>query len=130
MVQKDDIFMKMASDSYAYSEYQKKDRPTNTDAFNRAKKALPEVMKLLPKKQRTYIYLYFVEQKNTVEIAKQYHINKATVSRMINRGLDRIYRIMVIISPEFADGLLRKKRHLRCKHQQKSHKKRKETSKW
>ena len=128
MVQRDDIFMKMASDSYAYSEYQKKDRATNTDAFNRAKKALPEVMKLLPNKQKTYIYLYFIEKKSTVEIATQYHINKATVSRTINRGLDRIYRIMVIISPEFADGLMRKKRHLRCEHQQKPHKKRKETS--
>lgn len=103
MAQKNDIFMKIASNSYAYSEYQKKDRSTNTEAFNRAKKALPEVMKLLPKKQRTYIYLYFVEQKSTVGIAKKYHINKATVSRTINRGLDRIYRITVIISPEFAE---------------------------
>lgn len=129
MAQKNDTFMKIASDSYAYSDYQKKDRSTNTDAFNRAKKALPEVMKLLPKKQRTYIYLYFVEQKSTVEIAKQYHINKATVSRTINRGLDRIYKLMRIIGPEFADGLARKKGYLSSKNRQKSPRKRKEKTK-
>lgn len=112
MAEKNDIFMRIASDAYSYSEYEMKGRATNIDAFNRAKKALPEVMKLLPKKQRTYIYLYFVEEKSTVEIAKLYRVNKATVSRTINRGLDRIYRIMMIISPEFADGLTRRKKYL------------------
>lgn len=121
--QTNDVFMRVASGKFAYSEYQKKEAGTNKEAFNRAKRALPEVMKLLPKKQRTYIYLYFVEQKSTVEIAKQYQVNKATVSRTINRGLDRIYRIMVIISPEFSDGLVRKKMHLHSKHRQKGHKK-------
>lgn len=119
MVEKNDTFTQIAFDSYAYSEHLKKNQATNTEAFNRAKRALPEVMKLLPKKQRTYIYLYFVEQKSTVEIAKQYRVNKATVSRTINRGLDRIYRIMVIISPEFADGLTRRKKNLERNHKQK-----------
>lgn len=127
MAEKNETFMKIASDRYSYSEYQKDKAETSKEAFQRAKRAMPEVLKLLPGKQRTYIYLYFVEQKSTVDIAKKYHINKATVSRTINRGLDRIYKIMVIISPEFADGLFRKKRHLRCKHQQKQYKKRKET---
>lgn len=126
MLEKEDIGFKIKADAYAYSEYEKKSQATNTDSFNRAKRALPEVMKLLPKMQRTYIYLYFVENKSTVEIAKQYKVNKATISRTINRGLDRIYRIMAIISPEFADGLVRRKKYLSSKHHKKPRQKRKE----
>lgn len=55
--QTNDVFMRVASGKFAYSEYQKKEAGTNKEAFNRAKRALPEVMKLLPKKT-TYLHLF------------------------------------------------------------------------
>lgn len=123
MAEKNETFMKIASDRYSYSEYQKDGAETNKEAFQRAKRALPEVLKLLPGKQRTYIYLYFIEEKSTVEIAKLHKVNKSTVSRTINRGLNRIYKIMVIISPEFANGLVRKKKYLCNRHKKNSYRK-------
>lgn len=109
----DELIFKINADKKSYNDYQNKEAASNTAEFNRAKKALPNAMKLLPEKQYLYVYLYFVEKKTTIEIAKIYGVNKSTVSRTIDRGLDNLYKIMSIISPEFADGLQRQKQRLR-----------------
>lgn len=68
----------------------------------RAKRLLPIILReCVTEVQKNYILAYYVERLNTVQIAEKYGVNISTVSRTINRGLDRIYKYLRFSSPTF-----------------------------
>lgn len=48
----------------------------------------------LTKTQKSYIMLYYKENKTVVEIAEMFHVNKSTVSRTINRGKANLFKAL------------------------------------
>lgn len=44
----------------------------------------------LTERQRTILMMYYVDHKNTVEIAALLSVNKSTVSRTINRSVEKL----------------------------------------
>lgn len=55
---------------------------------------IPEaVNRYLTKTQKSYIMLYYTENKSVPEIARLYGVNKSTVSRTIRRGTANLCKI-------------------------------------
>ena len=52
------------------------------------------VNKNLTKTQKSYIMLYYSENKTVVEIARMFGVNKSTVSRTINRAKANLYKVL------------------------------------
>ena len=50
-------------------------------------------------KQRAYILHYLVDHMSVSEIAVMYGLERSTVSRTINRGLDKLYKYMGYAAP-------------------------------
>lgn len=74
----------------------------NRADLERLKKVLPAVLaECVTETQRKYIMSYFVDRMTLKQIGERYGVNKATVSRTINRGLDRAYRYLRFVSPAF-----------------------------
>lgn len=48
----------------------------------------------LTKTQKSYIMLYYSENKTVVEIARMFGVNKSTVSRTINRAKANLYKVL------------------------------------
>lgn len=89
------------------------DSETNRADLDCAKKYLPIILdECVTVKQKTYIMEYFVEQRSIAEIAKRHQVNRSTVSRTIDRGLDIAYRYLRFVSPLFIN-LPRKRDYLR-----------------
>lgn len=63
--------------------------------YKRALRALTEIIReQLTPKQRQYLVLYYYEEKTMPEIAELMGVNKATVSRTINRARNKLYQRM------------------------------------
>lgn len=61
----------------------------------RALRALTEIIReQLTPKQRQYLVMYYYEKKTMPEIAELMGVNKATVSRTINRARNKLYERM------------------------------------
>lgn len=74
----------------------------NLVELNRVKRILPMVLEeCCTVKQLTYIMHYFVDKMTMSEIAKLYGVNKSTVSRQINDGLNKAYPYLRFCSPLF-----------------------------
>ena len=74
----------------------------NRADLERLKRVLPAVLaECVTETQRQYILHYFVDRMTQKQIGERYGVNPATVSRTINRGLDRAYRYLRFVSPAF-----------------------------
>lgn len=69
----------------------------------------------LTEKQRTYIIEYFINGKGMQDIGDEYHINKATVCRTIQRGMKKLRRVFSLAFPnaKYSDKLSWKGRYTR-----------------
>ena len=74
----------------------------NLVELDRVKRILPMILEeCCTEKQLTCIMHYFVDRMTLSEIARLYGVNKSTVSRNINRGLDNAYPYLRFCSPLF-----------------------------
>lgn len=74
----------------------------NRTDIEKARRILPIVLdEVCTVTQKEYIMAYFVDRLNISEIAERYGVNKSTVSRTINRGLDTAYSYLRFVSPLF-----------------------------
>lgn len=74
----------------------------NLADLERAKRMLPVVLdECVTVVQRDYILKYFADKMSIAEIAEYYGIHKSTVSRTINRGLDKAHGYLRFVSPLF-----------------------------
>ena len=86
----------------------------NLADLDRMKRILPLVLDdVCTVTQRDYIMEFFVGRRTVSQIADAHGVNKATVSRTINRGLDRAYRYLRFVSPLFINA---PRRRLRLTH--------------
>lgn len=92
----------------SYKDWVFADLGDNQEDISRMKKALPIALKnYITETQRKYILAYFGEGLSMKEIGKRYNVNRATVSRTINRGLDRLYDVLRFTSPKYAEQFIR-----------------------
>lgn len=67
----------------------------NSEIKKIAIKALKKVIEeQLTTRQKQYLVLYYYNNVDMVQIAKQFGVNKSTVSRTINRARQKIYKYM------------------------------------
>lgn len=67
----------------------------NHEQIGRLKRNLAHAMREdITPRQREYMHLYYVQNKNMVEIAEQMGVNKSTVCRTLKRGRARLYRCL------------------------------------
>lgn len=67
----------------------------NRDQINRLKRNLTHALRQdITKRQREYMILYYGRSMSMEAIAKQYGVNKSTVSRTLKRGRQRLYRCL------------------------------------
>ena len=96
-------------DQKAYQEWAQSDRGCSREEIEKARTMLPfAIQTCLSDKQRTYIMEYLVNELTVSEIGEKYGVNKATVSRTMNRGLNRLYDHLQFVSPYFCGKDLRK----------------------
>lgn len=86
----------------AFEQWLKMGCNDNRAELDRLKQVLPVVLaECVTETQRVYIQHYFVDRLKTPQIAAMYGVDPSTVSRTINRGLDRMYRYLRFVSPVF-----------------------------
>lgn len=86
----------------AFEQWLQGEGGDNQAELDRLKRALPVVLaECVTETQRVYIQHYFVDRLKTPQIAAMYGVDPSTVSRTINRGLDRMYRYLRFVSPVF-----------------------------
>lgn len=86
----------------AFEQWLQGEGGDNRAELDRLKRALPVVLaECVTETQRQYILHYFVDRMTQKQIGERYGVNPATVSRTINRGLDRMYRYLRFVSPVF-----------------------------
>lgn len=84
----------------AFEQWLKMGCNDNRAELDRLKQVLPVVLaECVTETQRVYIQHYFVDRLKTPQIAAMYGVDPSTVSRTINRGLDRMYRYLRFVSP-------------------------------
>ncbi len=67
----------------------------NTQLHRELRQLVLRVMQdSLTARQQQMLTLFFFQQKNTVEIAELLGVNKSTVSRTLNRGMNNLYRAL------------------------------------
>lgn len=67
----------------------------NTQLHRELRQLVLRVMQdSLTARQQQMLALFFFQQKNTVEIAELLGVNKSTVSRTLNRGMNNLYRAL------------------------------------
>ena len=82
----------------------------NRTDIEKARRILPIVLdEVCTVTQKEYIMAYFFEGCNIPKIAKRYGVNVSTVSRTINRGLDKAWRYLRFMSPLFMKAPRRKR---------------------
>jgi len=73
--------------------------------LERAKRMLPIVLdECVTATQRDYIIKHYVDGMKIKDIAEFYGLNPSTVSRTINRGLDKAYGYLRFVSPLFVNA--------------------------
>lgn len=84
----------------AYKMWQQQGATSNTDNIQFAKQVLHlAINSELTNTQKKYINEYYINGLNTQQIAIKYGIDKSTVSRTINRGLSKLFRVLRYTSP-------------------------------
>lgn len=74
----------------------------NRVELDKVKRILPIILdECCTATQKAYIIRYFVDKMPIPRIAKEYGVNKSTVSRTIRAGLDRAYGYLRFASPLF-----------------------------
>lgn len=74
----------------------------NRAELEKVKNILPIVLdEVCTVSQKKYIMAHFAAGMSVTEIAKRYGVNASTVSRTIDRGLDRAYSYLKFLSPLF-----------------------------
>ena len=92
-------------DRFAVKLWKFQSGESNQDDIDRAKQLLPVILtEVLTEKQRDYILKYFVDGMDTVQIAKLYGVGVPTVSRTINRGLEKAFQHLRFVGPSFANA--------------------------
>lgn len=67
----------------------------NRDQINRLKRNLTHALRQdITQRQREYMILYYGRNMSMEAIAKQFGVNKSTVSRTLKRGRQRLYRCL------------------------------------
>lgn len=67
----------------------------NRDQMNRLKRNLTHALRQdITARQREYMILYYGRGMSMEAIAKEYGVNKSTVSRTLKRGRQRLYRCL------------------------------------
>lgn len=67
----------------------------NRDQINRLKRNLTRALRQdITAKQRQYMMLYYGQNMSMEAIAKEFGVNKSTVSRTLKRGRQRLYRCL------------------------------------
>ena len=67
----------------------------NKDQINRLKRNLTRALRQdITAKQRQYMMLYYGQNMSMEAIAKEFGVNKSTVSRTLKRGRQRLYRYL------------------------------------
>ena len=67
----------------------------NKDQINRLKRNLTSALRQdITAKQRQYMMLYYGQNMSMEAIAKEFGVNKSTVSRTLKRGRQRLYRCL------------------------------------
>ena len=86
----------------AFEQWLQGEGGDNRAELDRLKRALPVVLaECVTETQRQYILHYFVDRMTQKQIGDRYGVDKSTVSRTINRGLDKMYRYLRFVSPTF-----------------------------
>jgi len=88
-------------DHLAFELWKLEDREDTQEILAHAKRALPMILEILTPTQREYITKYFLEGMTLRAIAAECGVEFTTVSRTINRGLDRAFRYLQFTSPYF-----------------------------
>lgn len=79
----------------AYRLWLEHDATDNSNDIKFAKRALMTAIETeLTDTQKLYIMAYYVDGLNMQQIADKYGVSKSTVSRTINRGLHRLFRVL------------------------------------
>ena len=89
----------LAQDQYIYNLWL--NQASNEDPFYRhlLNAFRVAVTEELTEQQRTYIVAYYCECYTMAEIAEKFAVNKATVSRTINRAQKKLGRVLRYASP-------------------------------
>lgn len=87
-------------DFLAYKAWLNAGGGDNREEIEKLKRALPIILdEYISAKQKKYIMAYYVDRLKIVEIAERYGVNKSTVSRTIQRGINTIYQYLRFASP-------------------------------
>lgn len=85
----------------------------NLAELSRARRIVPLVLdECVTVTQKTYIMHHFADRMSVSDIADMYGVNKSTVSRTIQRGLDTAYKYLRFVSPLFINAP-QKRRYLK-----------------
>lgn len=88
------------ADKIAYNLWMDKTDSGKWSDVDRLKSALPIALKeCCTEKQRLYITRFFLDRMKMQEISALYGVNKSTVSRVINAGLNKIHDLLRFCSP-------------------------------
>lgn len=67
----------------------------NSEQLARLAAHLPQAIELeLTERQRQMVIMYFYENKNTSQIARELQLNPSTVSRTLRRAAQRLQRVL------------------------------------
>lgn len=92
-------------DRFSLKQWSFQNGESNRDDLDRAKQLLPVILtEVLTEKQRDYILKYFSDGMNIVQIAELYGVDRSTVSRTINRGLEKAFQHLRFVGPSFANA--------------------------
>lgn len=92
-------------DAVAFKQWSHQDRGDNHDDLERTKKLIPIIFnEILSPVQRSYITRYYLMNKSMEEIARDFSVNRSTVSRTISRGIKKAYGYLRFSSPLFINA--------------------------
>ncbi len=92
-------------DAVAFKQWSQQESGDNLDDLERAKKCIPIIFdEILSSVQRDYITRYYVEGKSMAEIAREFSVDRSTVSRTINRGIKKARGYLRFSSPLFINA--------------------------
>lgn len=94
----------LAMQSESFRRWATAENGTNEEELKRLKRMLPVALRdCITDTQRKYLIHYFGDEMSMVQIAQMYGVNKSTISRTINRALDKLYKYLRFTSPKYAE---------------------------
>lgn len=93
-------------DAVVFKQWSHQEHGDNLDDLEHAKKCIPIIFgEILSPVQRSYITRYYVEGKSMAEIAREFSVDRSSVSRTINRGIKKAYGYLRFSSPLFINAV-------------------------